>query len=299
VTVLDTYLQFLRERKSKKTVKTYQRGAVRWERFVAECHPEGSLEGTPIGFMDKFVSYLLAEKPPPAPATIRLYVSGSRSYLSWRRRMGESIPEYLSPHMPKVRPKEHFSLNAEQLREYLALSAHRPDPARTILILLPFCGLRSEEILSLKRCDLYPAGSAIVFRVVHGKGGKSRDVPLLVQGNGVLRQYLTGWRSLFPREEPWIFPGSRKGEHLHTRTLRHHMNEVRKEMSPLSGHLTPHILRKTYAVFLDRAKLSQFTIAQLLGHASPRTSHETYIHHEVGTLIEDLEQVNLPAPNIE
>jgi integrase len=295
---LDDYLDFLRERKSKKTVQTYKRGAVRLCRFLEAQGINGSLEDQPHGLMDQFVSWLLAEDPKPAPATVHLYVSGARSYLDWRRRMGEAIPIFASPHMPKVRPKEHFALNDEQLREYLECALERPDPARTILLLLPFCGLRSEEMLILRMDSFYATGNAIVFKVL-GKGDKRRDVPLLIQGNGVLRAYMKGWRSQFPKSTPWAFPGHRSGEHLHIRTLRHHMVEVRKAMNPLPGHLAAHVLRKTYAMTLERAGLSPFVVAQLLGHASPRTPHETYVHHEVGTLISDLEQVNLPAPQKE
>lgn len=295
---LADYISFVEERKSRKTAKVYRRGARRLVSFLRERGINGSLEAQPIGLMDQFVSWLLDVDPKPAPATIHLYISGARSYLDWRRRMGESIPNFVTPHMPKIPQTEHFALNDEQLREFLVCAAHRPDPARTMLLLLPFCGLRSEEMLILRMDSFYATGNAIVMKV-HGKGGRRRDVPLLIQGNGVLRVFMSGWRTRFSRREPWAFPGNKKGEHLHIRTLRHHMVEVRKDMKPLKGHLTAHILRKTYAMTLERAGLSPFAIAQLLGHASPRTTHETYVHHEVGTLIQDLERVNLPAPQKE
>lgn len=287
------FVDYVRERKSKSTAQAYKRGAERFERFCQERDINGSLEDAPAGFLDSYVGWMC--KQDLSPSTVRLMLAGTNSYLEWRKRQGETIPHFLSPDLPKMSKKEPFALNDEQLMRYWRVCATHHDPVRTMLILLPLCGLRSEEICSIRmEKDVEVRGTWVVLHVT-GKGGKRRSVPLLPQGNSVLGQYMNGWRIHYAKGNPFLFPGHGKGSHYTPRSLRRHMKDVREEMD-LPEQLTPHTLRRTYLTFLDRAGLSAFAIAKIAGHASPRTTHESYIHHTVEGLITNLSGVTMPDP---
>jgi site-specific recombinase XerD len=288
------FVSYVLERKSKQTARAYTRGAERFERFCKELDVTGGLEGQPPGFMDNYVSWMIRQDL--SPATVRLMLAGSNAYLDWRKRQGEKIPTFLSPDLPKIIQKKPYSLTTEELVWYWRTCATHPDPVRTMLILLPLCGLRSEEIVTIrleKDVEIRPPDPLsddptvwVVFHVT-GKGSKLRSVPLLPQGNSILHQYMNGWRVHNKKDNPFLFPGHSKGSHYQTRSLRRHMKDIREEMD-LEEPLTPHVLRKTYLTFLDRAGITAFAIAALAGHSSPRVTHENYINHGVDSLIQKL-----------
>ena len=285
-------MAYVHERKSASTARTYKRGA---ERFEAFCQENGiaSLKAQPVGFLDRYVSWLLQEGL--SPSSCRLMMAGTTSYLEWRKRQGEVFPHFLPPDLPKLKKKDPYSLDTDELMRFWRACALLEDPVRTILILLPLCGLRTEEIATIPlEGGVVVNGEWIVFNVL-GKGGKRRNVPLLPQGKTILGQYIHGWRVYNKPDNPYLFPGHAKGSHYHTRSIRRHMSRIRREID-LASEITPHVLRKTYLTFLERAELSPFAIAKLAGHSNIRTTHESYIHHTVKSLIGQLEGANLPTP---
>lgn len=287
------FVSHVRERRSKQTARAYKRGAERFERFCREKGLNGTVAEAPLGFLDEYVGWMVRQEL--SPSTVRLLLSGTRSYLEWRKRRGEAVPAFFSPDLPKITKKEPFALSTEDLIRYWRACALRPDPVRTILILLPLCGLRSEEMVTMRlEGGVRVNGEWVVFHVT-GKGEKQRSVPLLPQGKKILGQYLHGWRVHHKPDNPYLFPGHPKGSHYHTRSLRRNLKAVREDMD-LPEELTPHVLRKTYLTFLDRAGLSPFAIAKIAGHSSPRTTHESYIAHTVESLIGNLGGVKMPDP---
>lgn len=288
------FVSYVSERKSAQTARTYKRGAERFERFCEENGAKGSLEGQPVGFLDSFVSWMLRQDL--SPSTVRLMLSGARAYLKWRELQGESVPQFFSPDLPKIVKKEPYALGADELVRFWRACASHPDPVRTMLVLLPLCGLRSEEIATIRmEGGVEVKDDWIVFHVL-GKGGKRRSVPLLPQGNNFLGQYIHGWRVHNKKANPFLFPGHKSNTHYHTRGLRRHMAAIREEMG-ISEELTPHVLRKTYMTFLDEAGISPFAIAKLAGHSTPRVTHESYIQQNVESLIDKLGAANnFPDP---
>ncbi len=286
------FVKYTKQRRAVTTARVYQRAAENFEGF---CESEDivTLEGQKPGMLDDFVGYLVDKRL--APATVRSIVAGARAYLDFRERQGEVFPHFLNPKLPKVVKKEPFALETGDLINYWRICATHPDPGRTIMTLLPLCGLRSQEIVSIMLEDGVSVKEGWIILHVIGKGGKPRSVPLLPQGNQILGQYLHGWRIHNKQDNRFLFPGYGKGRHFQTRTLRRQMKDVCDELD-LEGNLTPHVLRKTYLTFLDHAGVSSFAIAKLAGHSSPRTTHESYIHQNIESLISKLGDVEMPQP---
>lgn len=281
---IDEFLSHVRERKSKATARAYQRGAERFERFCQEKGIE-SLVGQPPGFLDHYTSWMMGQDL--SPSTVRLMMAGTRAYLDWRQRQGEEMPHFLAPDLPKIEQKEPYALNAEELTRFWRACAVRADPVRTMMILMPLCGLRSEEITTLPLVGGVEVRKGWVVLHVQGKGGKRRSVPLMPQGNNILGQYLRGWRVHTKKANPYLFPGGTKTGPYHTRSLRRALAAIRNDID-LGEDITPHVLRKTYLTFLERAGINAFTIAALAGHSDPRTTHKSYIAHTVESMIDKL-----------
>jgi site-specific recombinase XerD len=144
---------------------------------------------------------------------------------------------------------------------------------RTLLMTLYGTGMRRSELAHLKVGDI--DSQRMIIRVVAGKRGKDRDLPLSPALLETLREY---WRWRKPKL--YLFP---------TRTLR------RQRAEPISDKtvwiacsdaarragirkpITPHTLRHSWATHLLEAGTDLRTIQVLLGHGDLETTAQ-YLH---------------------
>jgi site-specific recombinase XerD len=287
--------------RSTRTAQTYARGATKLMDFVGET--QSSDPSTwPQTILDDWVAWMVGQKL--ASRTIKLMVVGGRLYLKFWRKRNPSVPELDMPAIPKVRGKPPVVLGAQALRNYLTLvDEEEVEPFRTMMVLLPLCGLRSEELVSMRLGDItvqpdpdVASRSWVIFDV-RGKGDKNRIVPLLQEANIHIRHYLGGWRAERRQSEDWLFPGSVMGRHVTTRALREHVSAFRRRHGV--KELSPHSLRSTWCTLLDRHGVSSLTLAQLAGHMRPegKTELQTlarhYVHHAVPDLMRALADVRV------
>lgn len=121
-------------------------------------------------------------------------------------------------------------------------------------------GLRLSEACQLETRDIDAKRGVIVVR--HGKGNKERLVGLSPRLYGILRAY---WKQERPAA-PWLFP-SRKGGPLCADTARMALKRAAVEAG-IDGHVTPHMLRHSFATHLLDGGTDLRVIQVLLGHAS-------------------------------
>jgi integrase/recombinase XerD len=152
------------------------------------------------------------------------------------------------------------------------------DPAgirdRAILELLYACGLRVSELtgLDLDRVDL----AALQVRVI-GKGNKERRVPMGEPARERLHRYLAGpraeWTARRPTAACFV---SRRGQRLSREAV---WRLVRRwvEAAGVSGHVTPHTFRHSFATHLLAGGADLRVVQALLGHASISTT-QLYTH---------------------
>ena len=126
-----------------------------------------------------------------------------------------------------------------------------------------------------------------VVRIVEGKGGRMREVPLSTAMVERLRRY---WS--FHRNKRWLFPGVGRGWKDRTRSLSRAMGESREAMSVsavqnalrmalsasgLKKNATCHTLRHSFATHLLEDGGSIRQVSTYLGHAS-LASTLVYLH---------------------
>lgn len=166
-----------------------------------------------------------------------------------------------------------------------------------------YAGMRKEEILGLRWCNVHLSGSApyiaVRERVVHVKNqpvheaelkSKSarRNIPMPTPLLECLRSYrircpyefvicgseggpqsATSFRRLWQMiENRTILPGGKYGD----KTRNH------KVVRTLDFHVSPHILRHTYITNLCRSGLNIKTIQYLAGHATASLTLSIYTH---------------------
>lgn len=279
------------ELKSQATADSYVSAVRLWETFLVSAGVSDLSMANP-GLLDDFVRHML--KRGGAPSTVTSRVTGVKAWLAHLKRIGASVPDFMSPDLPKVQASDAKVLTMDELAAYFDRANAMQEPVRTALMLMPLSGLRSDEVVRLKLSSMSIVDGWVVFSF-DGKGKKHRKVPLLKQGNPTLRGYLTGFRAEYRSkvENDWLFPGHHLGTHMSTRTVRKWAEIISKEIG--IEELSPHVLRKTYTTMLDSMGVSPLMIAQLVGHSSLRTTSKHYVHHEVGTLVSELARIHIPG----
>lgn len=177
-----------------------------------------------------------------------------------RPRRGRKVPRVLS------------------VQEVVALiEAPGPDPLgirdRAMLEMLYAAGLRVSELTGLRVADLHLA--AAVCRVF-GKGRKERIAPLGEPAVRWLGRYLEEVRPRWVRGEIAEVFVSRRGGPVTRQAvwyrIRHHARQA-----GVRGHITPHVLRHSFATHLLEGGADLRVVQEMLGHADIGTT-EIYTH---------------------
>jgi site-specific recombinase XerD len=133
--------------------------------------------------------------------------------------------------------------------------------------------MRRAELAHLKVSDI--DSQRMIVRVVAGKGGKDRDLPLSPALLEILREY---WRWRKPRL--YLFPTRtcrrRLDQPISDKTVWIACNEAARRAG-IRKRVTPHTLRHSWATHLLEAGTDLRTIQVLLGHGDLETTAQ-YLH---------------------
>lgn len=160
-------------------------------------------------------------------------------------------------------PKRHRPLpTVLSLEEVGALiGAVRVARYQAIVMVLYGAGLRITEALALEVADI--DGARGVLRVRHGKGNKAREAKLSPALYAWLRQY---WVRERP-PTPFLFASRRTAKPPIAETIRSALAHAAKA-AWISKHVTPHVLRHSFATHLLEHGTDVRVVGALLGHAS-------------------------------
>jgi site-specific recombinase XerD len=148
---------------------------------------------------------------------------------------------------------------------------------RALLSLLYRAGLRLNEALMLRACDIDSDRGAV--RVLHGKGGVARTVGIDRWGLGFLRIWSKERDSLAVTPgKPFIC--SRNGRMLSQGQVRRRVHELGRKAG-IVKRVHPHGLRHTFAAELREEGVDIAVIRRQLGHAGLLTTIR-YLDHVAG-----------------
>lgn len=185
--------------------------------------------------------------------TISKKLSAIRSFVAFMHERGEKItlkgdsPIKVAKTLPK--PVSH-----EHIMEALGVADQQE---RLIVLMLYTLGLRISELsaLELKNIDKE-------WVRVMGKGGKERELPLLNSTYALIENYRRDFPSI-----KFLF--EKNGAKLSENSLRYKLTSLFKKVGL---HVTPHMLRHSYATQLLNNSARIADVSELLGHSSMATT---------------------------
>ena len=200
------------------------------------------------------------------PASLARALSAWRQYCDYLVRQGSlktnPVQDIKAPKKPQRLPR---AIERDTLNALLDQPAEPDDTLalrdQAIAELLYGSGLRLAELASLNLNDVYlDAG----WLNVRGKGNKQRQVPLTQSSVALLRQWLAQ-RPAQPQETA-LFT-TQRGTRLGSRQIAKRLDHwAQQHGSP--QHISPHMLRHSFAGHLLQASRDLRAVQDLLGHAS-------------------------------
>ncbi len=174
---------------------------------------------------------------------------------------------------PKVKKRLPKTLTAEDIDKLLQAPRQKRSPKHlrdtALLSMLYSTGMRVTEVVSLRVDDVDLQGDILHC---HGKDGQIRDLPLDKDTRDSVAAYLDGGRQYLVKnkEENALFLNHR-GQQLTRQGLWLIIKAYAKKAN-LSGEVTPHTLRHSFAAHKldDGSDLQE--VQRLLGHANISTT---------------------------
>lgn len=265
-------------RLSPKTLDAYRRDAVQFLQFLNEHHGKAPHLKALASLKPVDVRAFLAfrRRCGVESRTLMRQLAGLRSFARHLERNGEGSAAALvnvrGPRLPKTLPRPLTPSAARAVIDVAIRAGDTREPwilARdaAVLALCYGCGLRISEALSLARRDAPVSGRDMI--TVTGKGGKTRQCPVIQPVADAIADYLSQCPWHLPAEGP-LFVGARGGP-LSPRIVQLAMEQMRGALGLPDG-ATPHALRHSFATHLLGRGGELRAIQELLGHASLATT---------------------------
>lgn len=213
-----------------------------------------------------------------APSSSARLVAAMRGFFRFQRVTG-TVPEnpaedIQAPRMLAALPR---FLTAEQVDALLAA----PDVSnplglrdRALIEVLYATGLRVSELIGVRTSDVHLDQG---YLQCLGKGSKERVVPLGDEATRWVRQYLSHSRLALVRrrEIPWLFVNARGGRLSRSGFWK--LLKAYGRKANVRAHLSPHVLRHSFATHLLDRGADLRAIQTMLGHADLSTT-QIYTH---------------------
>ncbi|MFA5434691.1 MAG: site-specific integrase, partial [Candidatus Neomarinimicrobiota bacterium] len=159
---------------------------------------------------------------------------------------------------PKVKTKKIRFLTEDEIKRLMVVVDD--DNYRDLILMYLHTGARREELLK-ERLSWNDVDFVRKNITLHGKGGKSRTIPL----NETAYEIMHRRRFVENREIPF----EQNYEYMFKKIAKYYIAADIKDANI-------HVLRKTFGSTLCQKKLDIFTISKLMGHSSVRVTESHY-----------------------
>jgi len=188
--------------------------------------------------------------------------SGIRIRLQRSQSLPRTVPLRIIESLLKETRKQIDKATSD--REHLAALR-----SAAILELLFATGIRVSELCNIRKCDLDLIEG---FLIIHGKGNKERVIQ--IENEDVLN-VLIEYNNCEWNDREYYFLNQRH-KPISDQSIRQILNRY-TELADAQRHITPHMLRHSFATLLLEEDVDLRYIQQLLGHSSISTT-QIYTH---------------------
>lgn len=266
----------MRRNLSEKTIKAYRIDLTQFLAFLkeGECNQK---------VINDYLDVLM--KRYQKIKTIKRKIATLKSFFHYLRDVQEvedfSFVLQFSMKEPKVLPKiisqQHMKRIFELLYDKIASSTtlyERKLAIRNAAMIefLYATGIRISELCNLRQKDIDLEQKTVI---IYGKGAKERFLQI---GNSEVLQILQEYQAAFSSslQKSAFFFLNRQGNRLSEQSVRCLLSSIEKQLA-FSQHITPHMLRHTFATQLLEEDVDIRYIQRILGHSSITTT-EIYTH---------------------
>lgn len=269
---LENYSHYLSVEKglARNTLESYRRDLQKFLKYLEKKKITAPQEIDRQAITD----YLLTLKNEGrTPATISRNVASIRSFFNFLVQEGllEDNPAQLvkAPRIEKKLPRVLTTKEIDQLLRQPRNDSHVGLRDKAMLELLYASGIRVSELVSLNVTDFSPEVGYLRCR---GKGMKERIVPIGSVAVSYVQDYLHNCRQkmLKQNEEKALFLN-----HHGRRLTRQGFWKILKKyarQSNISGEITPHTLRHSFATHLLENGADLRSVQEMLGHSDISTT---------------------------
>jgi integrase/recombinase XerD len=271
------YLRYLEveRRVAPHTLDAYERDLRKLADFAGQIGR--SVDRLDRANLEELVRRVMSSGMSPT-STARL-VAGVRGFYKFLRRTGR-IAE--NPADDLHAPRSFVALPRFVSMDEVDALLRAPDTAtprglrdKALLETLYATGLRVSELLSLRSTDVRLDEGYVQCL---GKGSKQRIVPLGDEAAQWIARYVRDARSALTRrrESPWLFLNARDGHRLSRLGFWKLLKEYGRRAG-IRSHLSPHVIRHSFATHLLDRGADLRAIQAMLGHADLSTT-QIYTH---------------------
>jgi site-specific recombinase XerD len=233
---------------------------------------------------------------PLRPVSIKDYHWCLRAFFGWLHENDviETHPMASIP-QPIVRTDQKPPLSPEQVQALL-LAARKGAHARrdeAIVLFLLDTGVRASELVSIQMQDLDISGRRC--RVL-GKGNKYRTVFLGRETTRVLLHYLRGDKRK-PQDPVFVAERSRNVREPLTRSGLQQIIRKHARAAGIGQPVSPHGLRRTFAVEILKNGANVFSLREMLGHTNLQMTQKYLLLAQAD--VEDQHRLYSPADSFE
>lgn len=280
--LVDDYLMACRARGLAKSTITGSYGYPLRGVFLPWCDAEGLTELSQLTgrTMDAFSVHLLEgggkDGRSLEKTTVHAYVRALRGFLHWCEEEGEG--KVRPPALPTLPRRVLDILDRDEIDRLEAGAQSERD--RLIIRILGDCGLRSEELCSL-RPESVIRRDRQAYLSVKGKGERDRLVPL---PPALLRRVERYIRHSRPADavSPQLFLGLRRGRSGDYEPLTPsgvlQLVERAAHRAGIEKRVYTHLLRHSFITNALRSGMSPLLVAKIVGHSSLRMIERVYSH---------------------
>lgn len=263
------YLDYLKYNKnySDETIKNYKLDLIDYFNFLEkEIINYKDIEYTDLKYLFKHFNDLnLSSK------SIRRHISSIKGFYKYLVKL-EIIKNnpFIYVNLPKKEIKLPRYLTYQELLDiFNSLDISTPFNLRDRLILefLYGTGVRVSELVNIKVSNINKNNKSIK---ILGKGNKERIVYYNPVCHNLLNKYLNIYSSINKKNVDYLF-FNQQGNKLTTQGISYLINKIIKKIS-FNKHITPHMLRHSFATHLLNNGCDLLTVQELLGHQSISTT---------------------------